>query len=458
MSDDVEISAPTTDKLSKTGNTMSGAPLIDPQLFDSAEFRKNPYPYYRILRDHYPVYWDKLHNRYLITRYKDVTDAYLDDDSYNTITKGSSNLVNGNTFLELGGREHTRRRKIFGNHLTGKHLEARLPAIRRLALDMLTAAMAPAAQKMLMQEVHHGQVFDLGADFADEFPIRVIGEVLGFPDDARKHFYYWYYTIQQGLKGGDKAKRALVARKELEDYVCDLIVQRREEPTFLYDEDQQVVGSDVISQLVHAKINGVLLSAPEIISMISVLVTGGGDTTRGAILHMWRLLLEHPDQFAAVQDDPELFNSAFHETMRHSSPVGGMSRSTNREITLHGTTIPKGAWVELVNFSANHDESIFPNPDSFNIFRPELYVGKEVQRGFRMDDKYSHVGFGAGSHFCPGAWIAHQETVIASQVILSRFKNPQLLRNSMTLNSEGELEPMYVDRLSEMRELWISYD
>ena len=458
MNEHVINAKPTPGLSFDTGRTASGSPLIDPRLFDSAEFRKDPYPYYRILRDHYPVYWDKLHNRYLITRYKDVTDAYLDDDAYNTITKGSSNLVNGNTFLELGGREHARRRKIFGNHLTGKHLEARLPAIRRLALSMLTAAMGPTAEKMLNKDVHYGKVFNLGADFADEFPICVIGEVLGFPDDAKKHFYYWYYTIQQGLKGGEEAKRAMAARKELEDYVCTLIVQRREAPTFLYDEDDQIVGNDVISQLVHAKINGVLLSTPEIISMISVLVTGGGDTTRGAIVHMWRLLLEHPEQFAAIQDDPELFNSAFHETMRHSSPVGGMSRSTNHEITLHGTTIPKGAWVELVNFSANHDESIFPDPDSFNIFRPELYVGREVQRGFRVNEKYSHVGFGAGSHFCPGAWIAHQETVIASQVILSRFKNPQLLRNSMTLNSEGELEPMYVDRLSEMRELWISYD
>ena len=115
---------------------------------------------------------------------------------------------------------------------------------------MLTAAMGPTAEKMLNKDVHYGKVFNLGADFADEFPICVIGEVLGFPDDAKKHFYYWYYTIQQGLKGGEEAKRAMAARKELEDYVCTLIVQRREAPTFLYDEDDQIVGNDVISQLV----------------------------------------------------------------------------------------------------------------------------------------------------------------------------------------------------------------
>ena len=118
------------------------------------------------------------------------------------------------------------------------------------------------------------------------------------------------------------------------------------------------------------------MSLPEIVSMISVLVSGGGDTTRGAILHMWRLLLEHPEQLAAVQADPSLLDAAFHETLRHSSPVGGMARSTNREVVLHGVTIPAGAWVELVNFSANHDERVFPEPEAFDISRPELFTGR----------------------------------------------------------------------------------
>ena len=64
------------------GTAADGRPLVDPRVFDSTEFRRNPYPYYRILRDHYPVYWDKLHNRYLITRYTDVTAAYLDDEAF----------------------------------------------------------------------------------------------------------------------------------------------------------------------------------------------------------------------------------------------------------------------------------------------------------------------------------------------------------------------------------------
>ena len=91
------------------GTGIDGRPLFDPRVLDSTEFRRNPHPYYRILRDHHPVFWDKLHNRYLVTRYEDVVAAYLDDEAFNAIPKGASNLINGNTFLELGGREHARR-------------------------------------------------------------------------------------------------------------------------------------------------------------------------------------------------------------------------------------------------------------------------------------------------------------------------------------------------------------
>ena len=81
------------------GHAPDGTPLIDPRIFDSAEFRRNPYPYYRIMRDHYPVFHDRLHNCYYVTRYGDITDCYFDEVGFNTIPKGSSSGVLGNTQL-----------------------------------------------------------------------------------------------------------------------------------------------------------------------------------------------------------------------------------------------------------------------------------------------------------------------------------------------------------------------
>ena len=79
------------------GSGPDGRPLFDPRVFDTAEFQRNPYPYYRILRDHYPVFHDKLHNCYYVTRYDDITDCYNDEEGFNTIPKGMSNGVLGNT-------------------------------------------------------------------------------------------------------------------------------------------------------------------------------------------------------------------------------------------------------------------------------------------------------------------------------------------------------------------------
>lgn len=440
------------------GTGVDGRPLFDPRIFDSTEFRRNPHPYYRILRDHYPVYRDKLHNRYLITRYEDVIAAYLDDEIFNTIPKGTSNLVNGNTILELGGREHTRRRRLFGSELAGQALKARIPTIHRMAMEMITEAIEPTAKEMVTGSVAGRRTIELGRAFANEFPIRVVGHVLGFPAEARERFYYWYRSMQDGRPGSEKAGAGLQAREDLGDYVWELVEERRRKPAYLYDEHGQPTGEDIISRLSRNKVDGGYLSTTEIVSMIALLVGGGGDTTRGAILHMWRLLLEHPEQFEAVQEDPGLFDNAFHETLRHSAPVGGMSRSTNRDIVLHGVLIPAGSWVELVNFSANHDERVFADPDTFNIFRPELYTGREVQRGYRRDGKYSHVGFGVGTHFCPGAWIAHQETVIGSRILLEHMRNPRLTPGKIANDVHGGLEPILTDRLSQLSELWIDCD
>ena len=119
------------------GHAPDGTPLLDPRILDSPEFFRNPYPYYRIMRDHYPVFHDKLHNCYWVTRYDDITECYFDDEGFNTIPKGSSSGVLGNTQLELSGVEHRRRRNLYGQHLVGQSLKNRIPAIERLAAEMI---------------------------------------------------------------------------------------------------------------------------------------------------------------------------------------------------------------------------------------------------------------------------------------------------------------------------------
>ncbi len=438
------------------GHAEDGTPLFDPRIFDTAEFARNPYPYYRILRDHYPVYHDKLHNCYYVTRYDDITHCYFDDEGFNTIPKGSSSGVLGNTQLELSGVEHRRRRNLYGQHLVGKSLENRIPAIRRLAAEMIAAWDDIDDEQILVRHPDGSRTVELAKAFANEFPIRVVCEVLGFPKEAQQDFYYWYNSMMSGLGASETHKQGLEARQHLEDYVESIVEARRKQPTYLYDEKGNPISKDIISKLCETKVDGDYLSTEEITSNIALVVGGGGETTRGAILNMWYLLLQHPDQFEAVCKDDALWDAAFHETLRHSTPIGGQPRHNTYDIELHGVKIPAGSLINMVDFSANHDERIFEEPETFNIFRKDLYSGKLLRSGYRKEGRCSHMAFGVGPHLCPGAWISHQEAVEGSRVLLEHLKNPRINVERMPKDIDGKkLAPI---GLISTRQLWIDTD
>ena len=90
---------------------------------------------------------------------------------------------------------------------------------------------------------------------------------------------------------------------------------------------------------------------------------------------MWALLLRHPDQFAEVLKHDENWDKAFHETLRHSSSIGGQPRHNSFDLEMHGVKIPAGSLMQMVDFSANHDDRIFKDPEKFDIFREDLYSG-----------------------------------------------------------------------------------
>jgi len=439
------------------GHAEDGRPLIDPRIFDSPEFFRNPYPYYRILRDHYPVFHDKLHNCYWVTRYDDITECYFDDEGFNTIPKGSSSGVLGNTQLELSGVEHRRRRNLYGQHLVGQSLNNRIPAIERLAEEMIDDWDKMAAEGSdFVQDDGDRRTIELGQVFANEFPIRVVCEVLGFPKESQSQFYYWYNSMMSGLGGSDTHKQGVEARQDLEDYIAGIVEERRIEPTYLYDNDGNPISKDIISKLCESKVDGDYLSTEEITSNIALVVGGGGETTRGAILNMWALLLRHPDQFQAVVEDDANWDRAFHETLRHSSSIGGQPRHNTFDVEMHGVKVPAGSLMQMVDFSANHDDRIFKDPEQFDIFREDLYSGKLLRSGYRKEGRCSHMAFGVGPHLCPGAWISHQEAAVGSRILMKRMKNPRIVEEKMPKDIDG-VSPAPMGIVT-VRQLWLEFD
>ena len=391
------------------GTAPDGTPLFDPRIFDTAEFARNPYPYYRILRDHYPVLHDQFHNTYWVTRYDDITRCYFDEEGFNTIPKGMSNGVLGNTQLELSNL-----------------MASAAARVRRYYMPVLR----PAFHAWKWSDVSLPKLASLMWTLND-----------------------WDWSMMTGLGGSETAANGIEARHDLEQYVGGLVESRRSEPGYLLDRTGKVVGKDIITQLCEAEIDGDLLSTEEITSNIALIVGGGGETTRGAILNMWYLLLQHPDQFEAVSNDATLWNAAFHETLRHSSSIGGQPRHNTYDVILHGVRIPAGSLVQMVDFSANHDDRIFVDPERFDIFRPDLHTGKIIRSGVDAGGKHSHMAFGVGPHLCPGAWISNQESVVGSQLLRERLASVSIDTDRMPRDIDGvSLAPI---GLGAIRELWL---
>jgi cytochrome P450 len=438
------------------GHAADGTPLVDPRLFDSAEWQRNPYPYLRILRDHHPVFHDKLHNCYWVTRYEDIEAVYFDEAGFNTIPKGSSSGVLGNTQLELSGVEHRRRRNIYGRHLVGAPLTKRLPALQRIAEDMIESWFVDGGPAELDPATGRYTI-EFGRAFANEFPIRVVCQVLGFPDDTRDRFFYWYHSMMSGLGGAPGHAEGLEARRELEEFVGGLVEARRAEPSYLYDADGNQVAMDIISELCHSVIDGDVMSTEEITSFIALIVGGGGETTRGSILNMWYLLLQHPDQLAEVLADEQLWPQTFQEALRHATPVGGLQpRHNTSDAVMHDVFVPAGSLLKMVDYSANHDERVYADPERFDIHRQDLYTGKILRSGTHKDGVHSHLGFGVGTHLCPGAWISTQESVLGSQIVGRHIKNPTLAVDRMPKDVDG-VTPIPIG-VGAIDELWIEFE
>jgi len=171
---------------------------------------------------------------------------------------------------------------------------------------------------------------------------------------------------------------------------------------------------------------------------------------------MWYLLLQHPEQWEAVRDDPQLWNAAFHEMLRHSTSIGGQPRHNTFDLELHGVRVPAGSLMHMVDVSANHDERVFADPERFDIARSDLYTGRILRSGHDRDGQFSHMAFGVGPHLCPGAWISHQEAVIGSQILAERVSGVRIARERMPIDLDGvSLAPI---GLGSIRELWLEFD
>jgi cytochrome P450 len=197
-----------------------------------------------------------------------------------------------------------------------------------------------------------------------------------------------------------KYKRAFEASAALKDYFLAQIEQRRAKPT-----------EDIIGDLVTAEIDGEKLSDEAIYSFLRLLLPAGLETTYRSSGNLIYLLLTHPEQFHAVNDDHELIGSAIEEGLRYETPLTTVQRYATEETELEGVTLPEGAVIDVCIGSANRDERRWERSEDFDIFRKRV----------------PHISFAAGEHTCMGLHLARMETRVALECLLTRLTNIQLV-------------------------------
>ena len=372
---------------------------VDYNPFDPDFYVSDPFAVYRWMHDEEPVYRNEQWGWWVLTRFEDVRAAALDADTFLSfegmdVDDSRFEQVPPGSIGSMDNPRHDQVRKVVQPYLLPRRVAKLEEGIR-------------AVVRALVESWRGRAEIDLAQELAWPMPFDVFFYLMGFPSKAeeneeqraqREQLERWTHELKDRVPGtphlGPTAKAATA---NVQQYFIDVLNERRRNGR-----------DDLMTKMVNADIDGVpfvpeeITPVSEISGLMMILFLGGVESTAGLVGTVFKLLAENPDQRALLQDDPALIPAAIEETMRWATPLQLTARTTSREVTLHGTTIPKGDRVVLVTGAANRDERQFPDPDRFDVTRPRA----------------RHVGFGEGVHGCLGAPLARLEAKIAVEEAL----------------------------------------
>ncbi|MEO3784110.1 cytochrome P450 [Actinocorallia sp. B10E7] len=350
---------------------------------------RDPFGMYAALRDHDPLHHVEQGDFWVLSRFADVWEATRDTETFSsaeglTFTYGERERIGlgeAAPMVMLDPPEHTEFRRLVSRGFTPRRVAEIEPETRAFVRERLDAIAGK-------DEV------DIVAELFKPLPSFVVARYLGVPEADRSRFDRWTEEIVAANAYGN-ALSAGEAVAELFAYFSELIERRRAEP-----------GDDTISAL-----NAVFgeedpLGPLRILGFAFTMVAGGNDTTTGLLSAGCGLLSAHPDQRAALVDDPGLIPDAIDELLRLTSPVQGLARTATRDVELHGKVLPAGRKVLLLYGSANRDPREF-GPDAGSL---------DITRRPRRT-----LSFGHGAHHCLGASAARLQARIALEELLSRY-------------------------------------
>ena len=366
-----------------------------------------PYEAWRRLRRESPIHWFDLPGGvgfWAVTRRADIVwiskqpERFINGPRLAIFEEGAP-VEGERTFvrqlLNMDPPEHGAYRRAAAGWFTPRAIQRRRPEVERITRELLDEMAGDG-------ELREG---DFVRDLAAPLTLSVLADMLGVPREDWQRMFRWTNQVagaadpEYQVEPGPGFGTVEAARDELFAYFANLAEQRRAAPR-----------DDIVSVLVHAKIDGKPMPPLELLSYFFVLVIAGNETTRNAASGGVLALIENPDELAKLRADPGLVDTAVEEIVRWTSPVNQFCRTAVEDMELHGKKIRAGDAFCLFYGSANRDEEFFDDPDRFRIDRRPN----------------PHLGFGIGEHFCLGANLARLELSVMFRELAARLDHIEL--------------------------------
>lgn len=362
--------------------------LVDPRLYSDGD----PHEVWRWLRMNDPVRWHPagdLPGFWILTTYDDVLAVYRDPVAFSS-EKGillrpeeyGSDPGGGRTLALTDPPRHRQLRGLVHDRFVLRSVRSLEAEIRGIAREVVLQAL-------------ERERCDFVTDVAARIPLYVICNMMGVPGGEWEHLL----ALTNLAFGGSDPETRSLAHMDILQYFTELVAERGKRPA-----------DDLVSVLATAEIDGRKLTPDEVLLNCDNLLVGGTENTRIAAAGGMEALLQHPDQWQRLSENPELLPSAVEEVLRWTSTATHIMRTATRPAVLRDRHIEAGERITLWNPSANRDENVFPDPDRFD-------VGRRPNR---------HLTLGTGEHFCLGGTLARAELRFLYEELLTATRQIEL--------------------------------
>jgi cytochrome P450 len=355
------------------------------------EFIRNPYPVLAELRALAKPVWHESMQLWLAATHADASAVlrsktlgriftpHEPDDLWETF-----NWLHADSIMENEGSKHTRLRTLVSKAFNRSQIERLAPRIDSIITELLDVC-------------HDKKEFDLLADFAEPLPVRVIAELLGVSRSDENHLRPWSQAIVKMYEFDvtpDEEAHAEKAAREFADMITDMVEHRKAKPT-----------SDLVSELAQVEDSGERLTLRELIATCVLLLNAGHEASVNAFGNGFVAALDDGEASTLLRTQPRsIAETAVEEFLRFDAPLQLFERTAMSDTEINGVVIKSGEKIAALLGSANRDEKVFDNPDTFNVSRTPN----------------SHIAFGGGIHFCLGA-LARLEMNRSLPALFERF-------------------------------------